>query len=167
MTCAHVLGLIDAGPFADCPQEHLDAARAHARQCPTCGPALALSTTLTSELATLPGPETPADLAGIVMARIAQLPESDDVRAPAPAAGTVRRRDWMQTVTTLGGLVAGLAVILTMPSGAAALGSFMTPRFIATGGLAALPSSGPAALAIAAGLVLYVVGLFAPIRSRS
>ena len=167
MTCAHVLALIDAGPFAEYPQEHLDAARAHARECQTCGPALALTTVLTSELATLPEPETPADLAGIVMARIAQLPESDTVTAPAPGARAVRGRDWMQTATIIGGLVAGLAMIVGMPSGAAALGSFMTPRFIATGGLAALPSSGPAALAIAAGLVLYIVGLFAPIRSRS
>jgi hypothetical protein len=38
MTCAHVLGLIDAAPVADYPRAHLDAAWQHARECATCGP---------------------------------------------------------------------------------------------------------------------------------
>lgn len=163
MTCAHVLGLIDAGPFAAYPQEHLDAARDHARDCPTCGPALALSTALTTELTMLPEPEAPANLAGIVMARIAQLPESNLVPI---AVSTPGRRDWAHGVTALGGLVAGLAVVLTMPNGASVLGEFVTPRLIASGGMATMPASGAAALAIFAGLVLYTVGLFAPLRSE-
>ena len=169
MTCAHVLGLIDAGPFADYPQEHLDAARAHARECPTCGPALALTTSLTAELGALPDPDGPADLASIVMARIAQLPEPGSARAAVTqdAVATARRRDWAQSVTALGGLVAGLALVLTMPSGADVLGDFVTPRLSAAGALSTVPSSGPAALAIGAGLLLYAVGLFAPVRSES
>src|SRR6187402_2273976 len=63
MTCAHVLGLIDAEPFAAYPQEHLDAARAHARECPTCGPALEAASLMTAELRALPGPDAPEDLA--------------------------------------------------------------------------------------------------------
>ena len=157
MTCAHVLGLIDAGPFAAYPSEHLEAARAHARGCPTCGPALEAATVMTAELRALPGPEAPGDLS------IAQLPEPDsDV-----AAVVVRKRDWAQTLTVLGGLVAGLALILTMPTGAEALGDFATPRLIAAGALAAVPSSGPAALALCAGLLMYAVGLFAPVRVDS
>lgn len=163
MTCAHVLGLIDAGPFADYPQEHLDAARVHARECPRCGPALEAATAMTAGLHALPGPDTPGDLASIVMARIAQLPESGS----AAAAGAPRRRDWTQVITVLGGLVAGLALILTTPTGADVLGGFVTPRFGAAGALAAVPSSGPATLAIGLGLLLYIVGLFAPIRHDS
>lgn len=165
MTCAHVLGLIDAGPFAEYPPEHLDAAREHARQCPTCGPALALATSLQSELGTLPQPEAPADLASIVMARIAQLPESDAVAATGRQAAVrpVRRRDWTPTVTALGGLVAGLAMILTMPSGVEGLGGFVTPR-LSGGALATMPATAPAALAIGAGLVVYIVGLFGTVR---
>ena len=166
MTCAHVLGLIDAGPFAEYPQEHLDAARAHARECPTCGPALAAATVMTvGAAARCPILTRQADLASIVMARIAQLPEPGSSAAAVTAgAAAVRRRDWAQSVTALGGLVAGLALILTMPSGAEVLGDFVTPRF--GGALAAVPSSGPAALAIGAGLLVYVVGLFAPVRSE-
>lgn len=163
MTCAHVLGLIDAGPFADYPPEHLEAARAHARECPTCGPALEAATVMTAELRALPGPDAPGDLASIVMARIAQLPEPGS----AVAAATVRRADWAPTLTVLGGLVAGLALILTMPTGAEALGDFVTPRLSAAGALATVPSSGPAALAIGAGLLLYVKGLFGPVRADS
>lgn len=168
MTCAHVLGLIDAGPFAEYPPEHLDAAREHARQCPTCGPALAMATTLQSELATLPQPEAPADLAGIVMARIAQLPEPDVAAATGKqlAASPVRRRDWTPTVTAIGGLVAGLAMILTMPSGVEGLGGFVTPR-LSGDALATMPATVPAALAIGSGLTLYIVGLFGPVRREN
>ena len=168
MTCAHVLGLIDAGPFADYPQQHLDAARAHARECLTCGPALEIATLMTAELRALPDPDGPADLANIVMARIAQLPEpgaaAETVNA---AAAAVHERDWAQSLTVLGGLVAGLALILSMPSGAEVLSDFVTPRFRAAGALATVPSSGPAALAIGVGLLLYAVGLFSPVRSDS
>ena len=162
MTCAHVLGLIDAGPFADYPQEHLDAARAHAQACPTCGPALEAATVMTAELRALPGPDAPGDLASIVMAQIAQRPEPGSAVAAA-----VQSRDWAPALTVLGGLVAGLALILTMPTGAEALGDFVTPRFGAAGALATMPSSAPAVMAIGAGLLLYVAGLFGPVRSDS
>lgn len=118
---------------------------------------------MTAELRALPGPDAPGDLASIVMARIAQLPEPGS----AVAAATVRRADWAPTLTVLGGLVAGLALILTMPTGAEALGDFVTPRLSAAGALATVPSSGPAALAIGAGLLLYVKGLFGPVRADS
>jgi len=155
--------LIDAGPFADYPQEHLEAARAHARGCPTCGPALEAATVMTTELRALPGPDAPGDLASLVMARIAQLPEPGS----AVAAAAVRRPDWTQALTVLGGLIAGLALILTMPTGVEALGDFVMPRFSAAGGLATMPSSGPAVLAIGAGLLVYIAGLFGPVRSES
>jgi hypothetical protein len=70
-------------------------------------------------------------------------------------------------VTALGGLVAGLALVLTMPQSADILGDFMTPRFSVAGALAAMPSSAPAATAIGTGVLLYVLGLFAPLRSKS
>jgi len=168
MTCAHVLGLIDAEPFAAYPQEHLDAARAHARECPTCGPALEAASLMTAELRALPGPDAPGDLASIVMARIAQQPEAGSATDPVTerALAVAHGRDWSQALTALGALVAGLALILTMPSGTAALGDFATPRFSAAAPLAMVPSSGAAALAIGAGLLLYVAGLFAPVRSK-
>ena len=168
MTCAHVLGLIDAGPFAEYPQEHLDAARAHARECPTCGPALETATVMTAELHALPDPDAPGGLASIVMARIAQLPEPGSAAATVKGdAAAMRRRDWAQSLTAIGGLVAGLALILTMPSGAEVLGDFVTPRFSAAGALATVPSSGRQRWRSAPDCCLYVVGLFAPVRSES
>ena len=59
MTCAHVLGLIDSSPFGDYPRAHLDAAWRHARQCATCGPALAAATALTADLTALLQPAPP------------------------------------------------------------------------------------------------------------
>ena len=121
---------------------------------------------MTAGLHSLPGPDVPSDLASIVMARIAQLPEPGSAAAAVKGtAAGVRKGDWTQSFTAIGGLVAGLALILTMPGGAEVLGDFVTPRFSAGGALATVPSSGPAALAIGAGLLLYVVGLFAPVRA--
>ena len=169
MTCAHVLDLIDTGPSTEYPQEYLDAARAHARECLTCGPALEAATTMTAELRALPETDAPADFASIVMARIAQLPEPGSAAATVTpgAVSAARRRDWAPALMALGGVVAGLALILTMPTGAGVLGQFVTPRFSAAGAVATLPTSGPAVLAIGAGLLLYAVGLFAPVRAES
>ena len=137
MTCAHVLGLVDAGPFAAYPQAHLDAAWEHARQCPTCGPALRASVRLTIDLAALPQPVPPPDLAAAVIARIARLEEEPPVRA--------RVRDWSPLITVLGGLAAGVAIALSTQPGAAP--HAWTP-------------------VLAAGLGLYAAGLFAPLRGR-
>ena len=73
MTCAHVLGLIDAGDFADYPREHLEEAWRHARQCATCGPALEMASRFTSGLAALPQPAPPRELLAGVLADIERI----------------------------------------------------------------------------------------------
>ena len=165
MNCNHVLDLIDAGPFANYPHAHLDAAWAHARQCPTCGPALETMTALPGELHSLPEPATPPDLAGVVMARIAQV--SEDETAAAVPANTdrvlIRRVDWMLAATALGGLIAAVALMLTMPTGPGVL----TPRLTLAGALAVMPASAPAALALGTGLLIYLAGLFGPLSTRN
>lgn len=140
MTCAHVLGLVDAGPFADYPRAHLDAAWEHARQCPTCGPALQASDRLTIDLAALPQPAPPPDLAAAVAARIAriEIEEEPPVRA--------RAHDWSPLITVLGGLAAAVAIALSMPSSAWSQHTW-TP-------------------VLAAGLAFYAAGLFAPLGGR-
>ena len=72
MTCAHVLGLIDAGPFADYPPAHLESAWQHARQCATCGPAMEAATSLTIDLAALPQVAASPELTTTIPARIAR-----------------------------------------------------------------------------------------------
>jgi len=170
MTCAHVLGLIDAGPFADYSRAHVRAAWQHARQCATCGPALEAATALTTDLATLPQPAPSRYLASAVLARIAQAeqapPASVAAAMPAKRASS-RTRDWSAWATALGGLAAGLVIVLSMAYGEGAPANIASPRF---GGVTAglvMPSMTLEALVLPAGLGLYVAGLFAPLSGRS
>jgi len=168
MTCRHVLGLIDAGPFADYPRAHLDAAWQHARQCPTCGPALEAATALTAGLSALPHPAPARDLTAAVLARIAQvdstgIPHTAPTRPEATMPSVTR--DWPAWATALGGIGAGFAMVLWTPLGGAA------PMDIAWLRLPGMPSdpvamfsTTPAALVLASGLALYVTGLFAQVR---
>lgn len=164
MTCAHVLGLIDAGPLADYPRAHLEMAWRHARGCPTCGPALGAATALTAGLHTLPRPAAPPDLEAIVMARIARV-ERDRQPAEAAAANASAGGRWMSWpvwTTALGGVAAGVSIVTTM-----------RPMDLASpkvGGIAAslvaVPHIGASVLILTAGLVLYVAGLFGSIRDQ-
>jgi hypothetical protein len=166
MTCNHVLGLIDAGPFADYPPAHFDAAWQHARQCPTCGRALKMATAFTADLAALPEPTPPSDVAAVVLARIAEIEHVD----PAPIAGVSPKRlapsrgpHWPMW-PSLGGLAAGLVVVLLgygtpvniMPFSA----GWMSP------GLAGMPAAPTEVLVLAAGIGLYVAGLFIPLSGK-
>ena len=162
MNCAHVLDLIDAGPFADYSHEHLTAAWAHARECATCGPALQVAQSLAVDLRALPEPAAPPDLAGIVMARIAQESETEADRARTRAEA--RRPEWFAGAIVAGGFAAGIAIISTMPLGLEGIGALVTLRTGGLTGLATMPATLPAILAVGAGLVMYAAGLFAPLR---
>jgi len=163
MTCTHVLGLIDAGPLADYPRAHLDAAWQHARQCATCGPALEAATSLSADLTALPLPAPPPNLAAAVLARIAQIEPSRPVVALAETKATSGTRDWSVWATPLGGLAAALAFLLSMPPGHwVSIG--IAPRLGGlTAGLVTMPST-TWAFVLGPALVLYVAGLFGPFR---
>ena len=165
MTCTHVLGLIDAGPFADYPRAHLDAAWQHARQCPACGPALEAAERLTGDLKALAQPALPPELASVVMARIARIDQ--ELAAPAiaqpEASAGFGGGDWSVQAADAGGLAAAVAIVMSMPPGG-------MPAYIAApavggiaSGLVAMPASGTYAVVLAAGLMLYAAGLFAPL----
>ena len=169
MTCTHVIDLIDAGPFADYPRAHLDSAWEHARQCATCGPALQAAIALTTNLRALPSPAPPPYLAGAVLRRIAQIDQADSSHAPAmhEPRTAFSTRDWSAWPTALGGLAAGLAIVLSMPPDGVAI-DIASPRVGGlTAGLVAMPSTTQGALILATGLVLYVAGLFTPSLGRS
>jgi hypothetical protein len=169
MTCAHVLGLIDAGPFADYPPAHLAAALQHARQCGTCGHALETATRLTAALTELDSPAPPPHLAVNVMARIARIEAANPL--PAAAAGSVAivapsTRDWSAWATAFGGLAAGLAIVVSTQFGEASA-HFLWPRLRwITTATVAMPASSTGALFLGIALLLYVGGLFAPLRDR-
>jgi hypothetical protein len=166
MTCNHVLGLIDAGPFADYPPAHLNAAWEHARHCPTCGPALKAATALTADLAALPEPSPPPDLTATVLARIARIddldPASVTARASEPQASS-RRRDW-SLWPRLGALAAGLAMVLA--SGEAPVNIMPFSMSGMSPGLAGMPRTTVEAVMLAAGIALYVAGLFVPLARK-
>jgi hypothetical protein len=165
MTCAHVLGLIDAGPLAGYPPAHLAAARKHAETCPECGPALAMAGDIAQGLVDWPEVAPPADLAAVVMARLARVDEARATAADAmPARAHDRAATWAGVATALGGLTAGAALAWAAATGGASLIRVAGPGLgaVATGG-APWPATLPEGLMLAASLGLYVVGLFAPV----
>jgi hypothetical protein len=170
MTCAHVLGLIDAGPFADYPRAHLAVAWQHARQCATCGPALEAATALTADLTALARPAPPPELTATVLARIAQIESANPTFAATARLGAQApsgTRDWWAWATAFGGIGAALAIVWSAPLGGLAQIDIALPRVrgIATG-LVVMPSTAAGALVLAAGLGLYVAGLFGPFGQR-
>jgi hypothetical protein len=165
MTCAHVLGLIDAGALADYPRARIDAAWQHARGCPECGRALEAAAALTSDLAGLPVLEPPSRLGASVMARIAQLEHTrlDEmtVSAPAPGARSVLS-EWATVVSAIGASAVAFVLGLAM-TGEGTGSSTALPG----GGMAGMIPVPPEALVVSAGLLVYVIGLFAPLWSAN
>lgn len=168
MTCTHVLGLIDAGPFADYPRAHLDAAWRHARECPTCGPALEAASQLTMDLHALAQPAAPPELASVVLARIARTDQ--DLAAPNAARPEGRAAfgagEWSIRAAAVGGLAAAVAIVMSMPAGG--MSAYIAAPVVGgiSSGVVAMRSSGSEALMLAASLVLYAAGLFAPLGGR-
>jgi hypothetical protein len=159
MTCTHVIGLIDAGPFVDYPRDHREAARAHARQCATCSPALAAADAVTTRLQMIPTPVPARDLTGDILARAAAVDETRR-EMPATAAGAARvtsRALWVPASATA---LAAAAVGAALAAGDASL--FRVAPF--TGGGVHIPSTGAAILQLVTGLALYAFGLLVPLN---
>jgi hypothetical protein len=157
MTCKHVIGLIDAGSFADYPRDHQDAARAHARQCSTCGPALEAAQAVTTRLRTLPNPALPRDLTKDILARAAAV---DLARRAVPVTATAgvtaaSRALWVPASVTA---LTAAAVVSSLAS--AGLPLFRVTPF---SGLE-MPSTGGGMFQLLAGLALYAFGLLVPVR---
>jgi hypothetical protein len=164
MTCKHVLGLIDAGAFADYSAAHLDAAWSHADTCPTCGPALRTSRAMTEQLGLLALPPAPSNIAPTVMARIARL-EPPALHEDAPlTSGQSRpvRVGWNGWVSAAC-LTAGV-VILAATSGANAIGQLTWSSRPGMEDLIA--ASSVTLVALTLGLVSYLVGLMMPLWPR-
>jgi len=170
MTCAHVLGLIDAGPFAEYPRPHLEAAWQHARRCATCGPALRMATALPADLAALEQPAPSLDMTAIMLARVAQIdaPQPADVgmamSATRPPSSPRDRSAW---AVALGALSVGVVIVVSLLPSEAVQISMAAPAVEMKTGLIAMSSTPRDALGVAAGLMLYAAGLFGPLSGRS
>jgi hypothetical protein len=118
-------------------------------------------------MAQLPEPTPPASLKANVMARIAreaELQQDITVEATDPARIPRERPVWIWTLA--GGLA---AVIGTSAYGWLVKGALpsLTAPLIGGGVPALVPMQGSAALIIGLGLLIYLAGLFAPLRPSS
>jgi hypothetical protein len=164
LNCSHVLGLVDAGPLADFPREHRDAARRHALSCPTCGAALLASETIDTALAALPQPAVPRDLAAGILARIARIDEPAPASVRAASASRVSSfRGYPSLAAVAAGAVLAIGVLASGPSPieVQSLGFARTSM-----GLVVMPVTIAGAMGVAGGLALYALGLFMPLAVR-
>jgi hypothetical protein len=163
MTCAHVLDLIDAGPFAVCPVEHLAAARAHARNCATCGPALATMGQMETELLTLRNQSSVPDFTTAVLSRIAGSRHAQVLPLERATAG----RLWQPWLAGVGAAGALAAVAATQWTASALVTTFAPRTGTVTASLVGLMPAEPAAFVVALGLLLYANGLFSLVNASS
>jgi hypothetical protein len=132
-----------------------------------------VSDTVESDLTRLPEPKAPATLVATVMARVSRL---DDARPAAifaaappkrrsPAARAGHWKDVPAWVTALAGLA---IVFVSWTAGRLEPSSWLgfVPSQIGTLNPVRLPPGGPAALGLGVGMLLYLAGLFAPLRKR-
>jgi hypothetical protein len=160
MICTHVIGLIDAGPFVDYPRDHQEAARVHARNCATCGPALAASNAVTSRLRMMPNPVPARDLTTDILARVSAMEQATRA-VPATATVTapaISRAVWVPASATA---LAATAIAASVASGDVSL---LRVEPFSGGGLD-MPSTGAGLVQLVTGLALYAFGLLVPLRS--
>jgi hypothetical protein len=162
MTCERVLGIIDGGGVIEISSAERAAAGQHASGCARCGPAWETGAALATGLAGLPRPSPPPDILGVILARVAQIDAGASTTAAVPAGG---KADWPAWLTAAG-ILAVATAIAAMPSGS------LTPfeiRPLPTRGaifVLALSSTALWAPLLVAGLVMYVVGLVAPVGRK-
>jgi hypothetical protein len=166
MTCAHALGLIDAGPLVLSRAEEREAAARHADVCPTCRPARTLAAMLDAGVSAWPSIELPRDFSPTVMARIEALDRRRAEMAAVADSSERRTREhqWSPIAMATGALAAGVAVSTMADGQAASFAATERLGHIATNAIAS-PANLGGLLAMFASLVLYAAGLFAPLTS--
>ena len=127
-------------------------------------------TSLESDLKQLPEPAVPEGLAAGVTARIARI-DLDPGEARTPRAGRAQmtaaeaRRDRLAWAAALVGLAVSLgAQVYRVAVGEVTLGTSLQTIGGIAGLVEMLPAS-PAVGVLAIGLLMYLAGLFAPMRS--
>lgn len=102
------------------------------------------------DLADLPRPEPPPDLAAVVLARIARIDEAAPAPSRAPAPGA-----WPAWTMALGALAAAVALVVSAP----AEGDILRHIRITKDGVIW-------GIVLATSLVIYLVGLFGMVSDR-
>lgn len=121
-----------------------------------------------AKLATLAHPAEPEGLAAATMARIARLDEPgarETRHRAAREAEAAGRRTWR---LALFGQAAGLATLAVIAATSQSLPDLTSARIgSGLGSFVAMPEAAPIALALAAGLAVYLAGFFAPLGDAS
>ena len=114
---------------------------------------------LTSVMSQLPDPDPPPMLTAIVMARI----ERDTDQKTDASAVQVPHREYSAWVWTLAGvaMVFGVSIYGWYATGST---PDVASSRIGPGRPALMPTEGPGAVILALGLLLYIVGLLAPLQ---
>ncbi len=167
MNCPEARALIEALPLAEYDAAQRAAIARHARGCATCQRALASTRRLDSRLHELTAPTPPIDLETAIMQRIAQI---DATRAMVPhkaptAIVSQSRIDRRVRMATHGGAATAItAQMYALFSGEATV--HLASSLLKGGmqGLIALPPAQPSTLALAAGVLVYVAGLFGSVN---
>ncbi|PKM16133.1 MAG: hypothetical protein CVV12_05125 [Gammaproteobacteria bacterium HGW-Gammaproteobacteria-2] len=166
MNCNQALALIEALPLAALTPAQRAAIERHARDCNACRSALADAQQFDTQLHNMPEPAAPAGLEAAIMQRVAQI---DAARAPVPRTTTaiaVSQNQIEQRIrmATRGGAVLALSSQMYALFAGEATISF-AGSLIRGGmqGLIALPPAQPSTLFLAAGVVVYLAGMFASV----
>ena len=160
MTCSQVQDLINATPLAESQATQMEGAKRHARDCPTCGPALAAARALALELAGLPDVRLPAGLTAGIITRIARLDDGPTIHHRTAVDAQRDRPTWAAVLTGIA--IASGVPIYRMLSGEIPLNLTSTRLGGWEERLTDIPTAAPAVI-LAVGLLLYFVGLLAPV----
>jgi hypothetical protein len=117
------------------------------------------------ELTDLPEPKPPAGLAAVVMARTARLADECRDSSSGTAAVALTGHRGPTGAWPMVGLALGLVSVVYALIATGAPLDVASPRIGgALNSLVAMPPTGSTAVALAAGLLFYLTGLFAPLR---
>ena len=115
----------------------------------------------------LPEPAPPVELAAVIIARTARLDEEGAAarRDPSRVDAAKTRSDRLAWAAVLVGVAVGVAAQVYGLFGGELTFDFTTSRIGGwTDGLGEVPRVGPVVMVLAAGLLVYLAGLFATVR---
>lgn len=168
MNCSEARAMIEALPLTEYDPAQRAAIERHTRGCAACQRALASARRLDSQLHELTGPTPSTDLETAIMQRIAQI---DATRAMVPHKATTaivsqNRIDRRVRMATGGGAALALTTqMYPLLSGEATVSLAGSLLKGGMQGLIALPPVQPSTLFLAAGVLVYVAGLFGSVNS--
>ena len=157
MTCQEIYERIWTEALRECSPAVRNAIDSHAGQCPRCRSALRIVEDMTLALNRLEEPEPERELSAAIMARVARLPAARESSRAAEVSRAIS-----SGVTSWVWILAGVAIVAAERTTALTVSawpwSLTTPRLEGTG-FDPLTGSGGSALWLAAGLLMFLMGL--------